>query len=144
MHLKTVFLLLHQEVRILLYKFYMINVLSFFLSALQCFSGGERDLRECFVGTAVHADQLQFREQALVALLSMLGENVQRYREESTKLDHLTEKLSNGMPGKSQLDTRMVINRTIVRSALHSQGESMVKKPLANSSLLVRRWHLWL
>ncbi|XP_017348715.1 cingulin-like protein 1 isoform X2 [Ictalurus punctatus] len=73
-----------------------------------CFSGGERDLRECFVGTAVHADQLQFREQALVALLSMLGENVQRYREESTKLDHLTEKLSNGMPGKSQLDTRMV------------------------------------
>ncbi|KAF5896879.1 cingulin-like protein 1 isoform X3, partial [Clarias magur] len=67
----------------------------------------ECDLQKCFVGKAAHAEQLQFREQALVALLSMLGENIQRYREESTKLDHLTEKLSNGMPGKSQTDTRM-------------------------------------
>lgn len=69
-----------------------------------------------------HAEQLQFREQALVALLSMLGENVQRYREESTKLDHLTEKLSNGMPGKSQLDTRMVINLLFVPKQLFSTG----------------------
>ncbi|KAM9450476.1 uncharacterized protein Hap1MRO34_021094 isoform 2-T2 [Clarias gariepinus] len=71
------------------------------------FAGSERDLQKCFVGKAAHAEQLQFREQALVALLSMLGENIQRYREESTKLDHLTEKLSNGMPGRSQTDARM-------------------------------------
>lgn len=62
------------------------------------------------MGKADHAEQLQFREQALVALLSMLGENIQRYREESTKLDLLTEKLSNGMPGRNQLGMRMVIN----------------------------------
>ncbi|XP_060791567.1 cingulin-like protein 1 isoform X3 [Neoarius graeffei] len=73
-----------------------------------CFSGSKRDLQKCFVGEAVHAEQLQFREQALVALLSMLGENIQRYREESTKLDHLTEKLSNGMPGKRDPDTKML------------------------------------
>lgn len=66
------------------------------------------------MGDAVHAEQLQFREQALVALLSMLGENIQRYREESTKLDHLTEKLSNGMPGKRDPDTKMVINISYV------------------------------
>lgn len=66
------------------------------------------------MGEVVHAEQLQFREQALVALLSMLGENIQRYREESTKLDHLTEKLSNGMPGKRDLDTKMVINISYV------------------------------
>ncbi|KAF4077031.1 hypothetical protein AMELA_G00203440 [Ameiurus melas] len=82
-----------------------------------CFPVDKRDLQKCFVGKAVHADQLQFREQALVALLSMLGENVQRYREESTKLDHLTEKLSNGMPGKSQLDTRMETDRKDVCSS---------------------------
>ncbi|MCJ8741103.1 hypothetical protein PDJAM_G00066920 [Pangasius djambal] len=72
-----------------------------------CFSGSKRNPQKCFVGKAAHTEQLQFREQALVALLSMLGENIQRYREESNKLDHLTEKLSNGMPGKRQLDTSM-------------------------------------
>ncbi|TSK72055.1 Cingulin-like protein 1 [Bagarius yarrelli] len=75
-----------------------------------CFSGHECDLQKCLVDKAAHAAQLQFREQALVALLSMLGENIQRYKEESTKLDHLTEKLSNGMPGKSQLDSKMATN----------------------------------
>ncbi|XP_053096193.1 cingulin-like protein 1 isoform X2 [Pangasianodon hypophthalmus] len=73
-----------------------------------CFCGSKRDPQKCFVGKAAHAEQLQFREQALVALLSMLGENIQRYREESNKLDHLTEKLSNGMPGKRQLDASML------------------------------------
>lgn len=66
------------------------------------------------MGKAADAEQLQFREQALVTLLSMLGENFQRYREESTKLDYLTEKLSNGMPGKSLLDNRMVITFSYV------------------------------
>lgn len=84
-------------------------ILYLYPTVLQSFSGSKCNLKECFVGKAAHAEQLQFREQALVALLSMLGENIQRYREESTKLDHLTEKLSNGMPGKSQLDNRMVI-----------------------------------
>ncbi|XP_026988443.1 uncharacterized protein LOC113633958 isoform X2 [Tachysurus fulvidraco] len=72
-----------------------------------CCSGHKCDLQQCFVGKVAHAEQLQFREQALIALLSMLGENIQRYREESTKLDHLTEKLSYGMPGKSQPDKNM-------------------------------------
>ncbi|XP_058271933.1 cingulin-like protein 1 isoform X2 [Hemibagrus wyckioides] len=75
------------------------------------------EINSCFVGKAAHAEQLQFREQALNALLSMLGENIQRYREESTKLDHLTEKLSNGMPGKSQTETKMETdNKDMLRS----------------------------
>ncbi|XP_072518289.1 uncharacterized protein [Salminus brasiliensis] len=37
----------------------------------------------------------------------MLGEDVQRYRQESTRLDYLTDKLTNGMPGKSQQDSSM-------------------------------------
>ncbi|KAI5612881.1 hypothetical protein C0J50_4613 [Silurus asotus] len=91
-----------------------------------CFSGSKHHLQKCFVGIAAHAEQLHFREQALVALLSMLGENIQRYREESTKLDHLTNKLSNGMPGKNQMDTRMETNRQDMSSskntAVHSNG----------------------
>ncbi|XP_062868081.1 cingulin-like protein 1 isoform X2 [Trichomycterus rosablanca] len=72
-----------------------------------CSSGSERNLQRDAVVKAADAERLQFREQALVALLSMLGENIQRYQEESKKLDHLTEKLTNGMPGKSQLDSSM-------------------------------------
>ncbi|KAI5091404.1 hypothetical protein C0J45_18610, partial [Silurus meridionalis] len=91
-----------------------------------CFSGSKHHLQKCFVGIAAHAEQLHFREQALVALLSMLGENIQRYREESTKLDHLTNKLSNGMPGKSQMDSQMETNRQDMCSskntAVHSNG----------------------
>ncbi|XP_060791566.1 cingulin-like protein 1 isoform X2 [Neoarius graeffei] len=88
-----------------------------------CFSGSKRDLQKCFVGEAVHAEQLQFREQALVALLSMLGENIQRYREESTKLDHLTEKLSNGMPGKRDPDTKMETDMcSLTNTAILSNG----------------------
>ncbi|XP_036443863.1 cingulin-like protein 1 isoform X2 [Colossoma macropomum] len=72
-----------------------------------CFSGNKRELPRCIVGKAAHVECLRFREQALVALLSMLGEDIQRYRQESTRLDHLTDRLTNGMPGKSQLDTSM-------------------------------------
>ncbi|XP_037402076.1 uncharacterized protein LOC108439006 isoform X2 [Pygocentrus nattereri] len=72
-----------------------------------CFSGNKQELPRCIVGKAAHAERLRFREQALVALLSMLGEDIQRYRQESTRLDHLTDRLTNGMPGKSQLDTSM-------------------------------------
>lgn len=98
------------DFRIRVHKIDIINIASFFCSVLQCCSGHKCDLQQCFVGKVAHAEQLQFREQALIALLSMLGENIQRYREESTKLDHLTEKLSYGMPGTSQLDNKMVIN----------------------------------
>ncbi|KAG9266118.1 myosin-6-like isoform X1 [Astyanax mexicanus] len=72
-----------------------------------CFSGNKCELPRCIVGKAAHFERLRFREQALVTLLSMLGEDIQRYRQESTRLDHLTDKLTNGMPGKSQLDTSM-------------------------------------
>ncbi|XP_066502052.1 myosin heavy chain, embryonic smooth muscle isoform-like isoform X2 [Hoplias malabaricus] len=37
----------------------------------------------------------------------MLGEDVQRYRQENTRLDLLNEKLTNGMPGNSHLDSSM-------------------------------------
>lgn len=95
--------------------FYIIIIPLLLCSVSQRFSGHKRDLQKpCFVGKAAHAEQLQFREQALVTLLSMLGENIQRYREESSKLHHLTEKLSNGMPGKSQTDTGMVMTVSYV------------------------------
>lgn len=109
----------------LVHTFHIINIPSFFPSVLQCFPGHKRDLQKCFV--AAHVEQLQFREQALNALLSMLGENIQRYREESTKLDHLTDKLSNGMPGKSQMDTKMVINVLYVPKPLFFYGLCNIK-----------------
>ncbi|XP_060747509.1 cingulin-like protein 1 isoform X3 [Tachysurus vachellii] len=92
-----------------------------------CCSGHKCDLRQCFVGKVAHAEQLQFREQALIALLSMLGENIQRYREESTKLDHLTEKLSCGMPGKSQPDNKM-FNQENGPTSLESEEEPLTPK----------------
>ncbi|KAK3524096.1 hypothetical protein QTP70_017995 [Hemibagrus guttatus] len=57
----------------------------------------------------------------------MLGENIQRYREESTKLDHLTEKLSNGMPGRSQTDTKM-LNQEDGPTSPESEEEPLTPK----------------
>lgn len=68
------------------------------------------------MGKPAHSERLRFREQALVTLLSMLGDDIQRYRQESTRLDHLTDKLTNGMPGKSHLDTSM---ETDSKDSLH-------------------------
>ncbi|XP_076842504.1 uncharacterized protein LOC143487076 [Brachyhypopomus gauderio] len=70
------------------------------------FPGHERELPRCIVGETDHIEQLRFREQALVTL-SMLGDDVVRYGRESTQLNHLTSKLTNGMPEKSHLDANM-------------------------------------
>ncbi|XP_026988458.1 cingulin-like protein 1 isoform X5 [Tachysurus fulvidraco] len=59
----------------------------------------------------------------------MLGENIQRYREESTKLDHLTEKLSYGMPGKSQPDKNM-FNQENGPTSLESEEEPLTPKAI--------------
>ncbi|KAJ8286670.1 hypothetical protein GJAV_G00041810 [Gymnothorax javanicus] len=57
----------------------------------------QRELQENIRRRAEQAQALRFQEEGLNALQVMLGEDVQRYQEETQRLQDLSDKMSNGM-----------------------------------------------
>ncbi|KAJ8338834.1 hypothetical protein SKAU_G00356200 [Synaphobranchus kaupii] len=57
----------------------------------------QRELQENIRRRAQQAEELRFQEEALNALQGMLGEDLQRYKVETQRLQDFSDKVSNGM-----------------------------------------------